>query len=36
MRIEAYGEDPLQGERYSPSPLIVSFVVAIGGGGDDD
>lgn len=31
-----HGEDPLQGKRHSPGPLVVALVVAIGGGGDDD
>ena len=36
MEGEPHGEDPLQGKRHFPSPLIVSLVVAVGGGGDND
>lgn len=31
-----HGEQPLQGKRRSPSPLIRSLIVAIGGAGDND
>ena len=31
-----HGKEPLQGKWHSPSPLIIPFVVAIRGGGDND
>lgn len=31
-----HGEDPLQGQRAFPGPLIGSRVVAVRGGGDND
>ena len=36
MKKGTYREEPLQGKRHSPSPLVVSFVVTISGGGDND
>jgi hypothetical protein len=35
-RISTYREDPLQGERSAPGPLIGPLVEAIGSAGDDD
>lgn len=32
----AYGENPLQGERHAPGPLVVEPVVGIRRAGDDD
>lgn len=31
-----YGENPLQGKRHAPSPLVVALIVTIGGGSDND
>jgi hypothetical protein len=33
---DTYREDPLQGKRTSPCPLIVALVVLVSGGCDDD
>ena len=31
-----HGEDPLQSKRHSPGPLIISLIVGVRGGGDND
>lgn len=33
---ETYGEDPLQGQGYTPCPLVVTLVVGICSTSDDD